>query len=476
MKIYSQEAKDGLRDILLSPSHGSILFNAPIKKVDISSGSSVASLFSSVATNMSQQDLYYLATILVSTVWNINDDVFTPEEVWAARDTAEDKPFNLSHNPNKIIGHITENYAVDPDYTMLDNSLTVDELPASFHLLTSAVIYRHLKSRDPALTEEIATLIEEIENDEWFVSMECLFPAFDYALQKSDGSYDIVPRNKETAYHTKHLRVYGGSGEFGGRKLGRVLRNITFSGKGLVKKPANPESIIFTTASEFGVINNRQDINGEITMADDNKITELEKQNSDLVAQVASLELQIKNGDVAAFKSQLDTMATDLKSRDTKIGELETQVSQIIDLNATIAKLTKDLELNSVSLAEKTESLQKIQADILRTNRVTTLVDKGVDKTVAESIVDKFATLADEQFNDIVAMQNDLVVAKKCVDDKMKGGKADEQKPDEDLAEKSADASILETTEVVIEPELNTTKADDDKETLQAALAEYFKS
>jgi hypothetical protein len=43
---------------------------------------------------------------------------------------------------------------------------------------------------------------------------------------------------------TSHLKAYGGSGHYGGERVGRVLKNIIFSGKGLTKKPANPDSRI----------------------------------------------------------------------------------------------------------------------------------------------------------------------------------------------------------------------------------------
>ena len=470
MKIYSQEIKDGLKDVLSSQSHGSILFNSPAKTVtkDQLEGSS---LFSSIATNLNQLDLYYLGTILVSTVWNENDDIFLPEEVWSAKATPEDKPFNLGHNPNKIIGHITENYAIDPDYNTLDDSLSVDELPPLFHLFTSAVIYRHIKSRDPELTKEITTLISEIEDDEWFVSMECLFPSFDYAMQKEDGTYDILERNKDTAYLTKHLRIYGGVGEYNGRKLGRVLRNITFSGKGLVRKPANPESVIFTTANDFGVNNSRQDIiDGEITMAEDNKV-DFEKKSAELQGQVAALELQLKEIDVASFKSQLEAKASDLKAKDEQISDL---TNKLAEAEKSVVSLKSDNEKINTTLAEKTDSLQKIQADIARANRITTLVDKGVDKAAAETLVDKFIALADEQFGEIVNMQTELVEAKCADKDKETKSSKAEEKEDTSTAAKE----LLETAKAEKEPDLNLAEAESANHTkaLQEAVVAYLKN
>ena len=86
-------------------------------------------------------------------------------------------------------------------------------------------------------------IIAEIEEGKWFVSMECLFPAFDYALQTSEGETKIIERNEASAFLTKHLRAYGGEGTYENYRIGRLLRNLAFSGKGLVSKPANPRSI-----------------------------------------------------------------------------------------------------------------------------------------------------------------------------------------------------------------------------------------
>ena len=50
---------------------------------------------------------------------------------------------------------------------------------------------------------------------------------------------------------SKHLRAYGGTGKYEGYTVGRLLRNISFSGKGLVSKPANPRSVILNDSKSF---------------------------------------------------------------------------------------------------------------------------------------------------------------------------------------------------------------------------------
>ena len=74
--------------------------------------------------------------------------------------------------------------------------------------------------------------------------MECIFNVFDYAVESPNGEYHVVARGENTAFLTQHLRAYGGGGVYQDHKVGRLLRNITFSGKGFVANPANPDSFI----------------------------------------------------------------------------------------------------------------------------------------------------------------------------------------------------------------------------------------
>ena len=132
--------------------------------------------------------------------------------------------------------------------------------------------------------EWMSSLIQEIEAGEWFVSMEAIFNNFDYAIVTPEGKHKIIARKEESSFLTKHLRIYGGTGEYEGHKLGRVLRNIAFSGKGLVSKPANPRSIIFNSTKSFHVDRDNHLINfsipiGDIKMSESNI---LEKQVAEL--------------------------------------------------------------------------------------------------------------------------------------------------------------------------------------------------
>lgn len=251
MRVYGYEKADNLTQSLQNNkviANTTLTTELPVGIKDLLNLQHLSSAFAS--KNKDSFDLHRLYTILVTVGWNLNDDVFGVEEVWNARHSPEDKPFNLEHNPRNVIGHITGSVVVDDDYKVVDDNTSVDKLPDKFHILTSAVLYKHIKSKDEKLSDETKQLLDSIANGEWFVSMEVLFSDFDYALTKANTS-KLLPRNEETAFLTKHLRAHGGLGEYQDYKLGRYLKDMTFSGKGLVKNPGNPESYVFNDVNMF---------------------------------------------------------------------------------------------------------------------------------------------------------------------------------------------------------------------------------
>ena len=194
------------------------------------------------------KDLYYTKSILVTSNWNKNDDVFDRKECRAARHTPAHHPTNLEHNEKELVGHIVDNWVIDSNGNIIDDNSVIDDLPDIFHIVNGAVIYTLWD--DEELQKRTEKLIAEIKDGNKYVSMQASFSNFDYAVIDLDGNYKIIERNESTAYLTKHLRAYGGKGMHGTyTKIGRLLRDITFTGKGYVDKPANPDSIIFESTA-----------------------------------------------------------------------------------------------------------------------------------------------------------------------------------------------------------------------------------
>ena len=101
MKIFDQEIQDGLEPILSTTASFSYACEVEPCVDSLSKIKHIKSLAS-----YSDDDLYYTQSILVSSNWNKNDDIFDKQEVWNARSTPEDKPTNLDHDEKTIIGHI----------------------------------------------------------------------------------------------------------------------------------------------------------------------------------------------------------------------------------------------------------------------------------------------------------------------------------------------------------------------------------
>ena len=260
IKVFQKEINDGIGELVKSTASVAYCSEAVVK--DDAPEEVVAK---AIAENKDQIDLYYLESVLVSCGWNKNDDVFQPEATWAARNTPEDKQFNFMHNENDIIGHITGSYVLTKDGKAVADD---DPMPQDFDIITQGVLYNSWTGEENR--ERMGKIIAEIQEGKWYVSMECLFSGFDYALIDEKGNAKVLARDEESSFLTKHLRAYGGTGEYEGYKIGRALANISFSGKGLVSKPANPRSVILAESSvaQFNVDNNSELSIGELQMSD----------------------------------------------------------------------------------------------------------------------------------------------------------------------------------------------------------------
>jgi hypothetical protein len=442
MQIFEKEISDGLENTIkatASISYASHVEPSTANNHNIKHIKSLASL--------NDSDLYYVQSILVSSTWNKNDDIFDASEIWLARHTPEDKPTNLEHDEHLIIGHITANWPITDDGILIDENTPMENLPEKFHILTGSVIYKAFSSL--ALKDRADKLIAEIESGNKYVSMECYFKGFDYGLQnKETGNYKILARNEETAFLTKHLRSYGGMGEHDGYRIGRVLRGITFSGKGFVDKPANPDSIIFTTEifanlSNIGVFDNQPTLNVENTTMNS---TQTETVASTEQTIVATPDVGIQTTDVVTeTTTTTETVATDtalVDSLQTRIVELESQVASQLEIIEAAKKMKEEEEKNEVEdkkeskkeedKEEETEAAKKIKEEMKKVKseldaaleaiagykmkeqemakkekkmkRMASLIEAGIDSEVATSTVDKFESLDDDAFEAMTSL------------------------------------------------------------------------
>jgi uncharacterized coiled-coil protein SlyX len=467
MEIYKSEIEAGLSDLL---QNNSVAYcaQANLHKGNIEAAKVIISdvdvLEKVIAQNKDQMDLYYLESVLVSTGWNKNDDVFDPQETWAARNTPEDKQFNFMHNEDDIIGHITGSYVVDHE----GNHLSQEEKPEQFDIITQAVLYTSWSGEEKR--ERMNKIIAEIEEGKWFVSMECLFPAFDYALQTTEGQTKIIERNEASAFLTKHLRAYGGEGTYENYRIGRLLRNLAFSGKGLVSKPANPRSIILDKGEYFDESKSQT---LTISSIKEMKMSDHDKQIEDLRAELA--EAKAAN---EALKEQV--VAEQQSEFEAKIQALEATIAEqagtIEAKDATIAEQAEAIKNGEEDMKKKMDELREMKKKEAMMKRRAQLEEAGLDAEEASATVESFDGVNDEAFEAVVAMMKKKY-AKEHDDKKEKEEKDAKAEIEEELDAAEASEEVLEEAEASEEVAISEVEPEvDPAESLRSVASEWIGS
>lgn len=304
-------------------------------------------------------DLFPIAAILASTNWNLNDDIFVAEEIWKAKDSPINKPFNIEHSCDDIIGHIVGSYCMNiEDGQVINPDSPIDWVPKNLHIVTDSVIYKRWHG-NPSKENIIADLIAEIKDHQWFVSMECYIEDFDYAMLNLDTkNISMIRRDENTAFLTQYLRCYGGKGVYisdgkniphGEYRIGRILRSLEFIGKGLVKNPANVNSVIFAE---------KINVNSEPF-----KRTVMNQEINETIETTETPE--------TVMASTIEALTAELSEANKLLGELK-------------AKIAND------------------ENEKIRVSRINAFVKIGASDTEAKSLFDKFVSLNDEQFSSVV--------------------------------------------------------------------------
>ena len=499
MKIYQSERDAGLEEAI--KANASVAYASPVsiyipskrQKEDIKQVVLATELTS--AENKDQLDLYYLNSILVSTGWNKNDDVFDKNETWAAKDTPVDKQFNFMHDESDIIGHITSSIVIDESGQEIDNIASINR----FDIATSAVLYNSWTTSE--LKERMTKIIAEIEEGKWFVSMECLFSNFDYAIVSPNGENKVISRDEGSAFLTKHLRSYGGTGEYEGYTVGRLLKNIAFSGKGLVNNPANPRSVILNDVDPFNGSQAEQITNSNINMENKDMSEVLKEQVDELKAELTqankahnALKAEITQQKDEEFQSKTEAFEATVSEKEEAVTEAQAAVEAA---EAKIAELEEAIAKKDEELVAANEKIEAHEAEKELFARKSLLLEAGLDSEEAEAAIERFAEASDAMFEEVVS----LISAKKKGalppwlkkdedkddDDKKKDAKSETEveeveaieadeatEAETDEAEVEAQAEILEDVEETVEAAL--TDAGDDSDELQSSVSAWLES
>ncbi len=192
-------------------------------------------------------DVLFFSGCFVSSGENLNHAYFMPSELVKGFHTIVNKPLDIEHAEEVIVGHIFSSTFVDHSGTKIElaelTSMEDAELDRmNLDILIGGIVY---KSRFP----EIA---EEVKDGKWKLSMETYFQDYDIKvgdliLTKPEAEAMGLTATESLGKMAKIIKkgIQLASGE-----LARVLRGLMFSGCGLVKQPANIRSFIFETAKK----------------------------------------------------------------------------------------------------------------------------------------------------------------------------------------------------------------------------------
>lgn len=491
IEIFEAEREAGLATAMLADTSVSYLSQLAPLDLDTAFARSLTSAYAS--EQITDPGLFFMQDILVTTGGNKNTDYFDRLYTWLARSTSEHKPLNFEHDEKRIIGHIKTAQAVDENFQPIDHSTAFEDLPEKFHILNGSVIYRTWA--DEEQRELIEQTIEEIKAGDWFVSMECTFLGFDYVTTSPEGNKQVIARSTETAYLTKHLRQYGGTGTFTDKttgseyKLERLLKNIAFSGKGLVRRPANPESVILsntnieqrssseenvTSPTDLGYVSSES--NTSLSSDEPEKIimSDSEKLYQDRIAalevEIKGLNTQLSEASIQATKASVTNLEAEVKAKASEIEQLNTQLETF---KSTIAEVTKRAETAEASETSLKAELAKVQASQKRSERHATLISKGASQEQSDSLVAKFENLTDEQFTEMV---NVLSAAFKPFKKDDEEGDDDKKKKEKDKGKASDATQVIDNAVVVEEPALAAASEKPSTEGTRIATAKFFQT
>jgi hypothetical protein len=395
----------------------------------------------------------YGSAILCSTIMNRNDDVFLPNETWAARNTPVNTPFNDEHIDTDIIGHIIAARPLDAEGKVIADQ---DESPDYFDIEVDFVVYKDIF---PAIAKEI---LEKAPAGEKFVSMEAKFSNFDYAIM-NDGktTAKIIQRTEDTSFLTKNLRAYGGTGYYEGQRIGRVLRDFRFIGMGNVNVPANPGSeytklndINFTTNDK---VESNLKVVLHVTKGSVMKIETLDQANeviAQLTAKVAELESQAEKNEVEVLKAQLQKANDNLAAEASK---LEIANQQINTEKSKAEELTASLEAVKTELQTKKAELDEIHSKAKANERLAKFKDLGIEITDEKRA--KIVAMSDEAFASVVEFAQSVKPTEKT---------EEEPKGDDAAAVAAAEAAAKATLDSANQSNataLETTPGDEEVET-----------
>lgn len=330
MLIFEQE-KD-IADLILS-SKASTSVSVDIDESDLTTvlddgateETSISRLVQSMRPKYIAKHSFWMPAVLVSAGPNKNDDYFTPEELWKARHTPVNKPVNWQHNgeesskKNEIIGVINNSTPVDKGFEPASDPAALASIAIGMFVWSSYF---------PTYAGKITRGQEE---GKLFVSMETLFPNFNYVLKNIvTGEETFVKRDEKTAGLSRYLKAFKGPGVIkvpSGTtyRIYRQLEDLDFTAVGFVDRPANDKSILLDSPQYSVAASAMSKASAEFIEMLENSVLNNISEKGDQMAETNSTAnvATASAEDFAQVKAQYDALAAQMKDMQAKCEQAE---------------------------------------------------------------------------------------------------------------------------------------------------------
>lgn len=328
---------------------------------------------SSFDTEKNMDVLPIVFNLAVVNKFNANDDGISTKTAASIVKNFINKPINIEHMKDQIVGHIINASFSDkqPDYMENDLMDFIDRKDP-FYITAAGVIYRHIY---PELAD--ALIRASKEEDDWYgaysSSWEIGFNEFDIAV----GSEVLMEcevidsEEMEDDYEEMKgkLRCFGGSGSSNKGKVYRLIKGEALPlGAALTTNPAAEVKGIYPLSSTFSSEKDKKETYGNknISIIDNNDVNDKKFKDSFHMTdeQFKKLTDLLEKG-VQSDKGDVDEAVASLKDFAEVIKKEGTEwKSKAEKAEEALAKANKELESVRKEQEKTSEELKAIKADM----------------------------------------------------------------------------------------------------------------
>lgn len=340
---------------------------------------------------------------------NKNGDVIDTETALAVYKDFINKPINIEHNRQRIIGTI-----LTAGFSEFGTDLPLKEedvanFKGPFNLVLGGIMWKIANSD---LAEAIENSNDPTSENYLGVSASWELGFTDYHLiltendEKNIENGKIVEDKEEIAKLSEFLRGFGGSGKLdnGNSVYRKVINQVLPLGIGLTSSPA---ADVKGVATKAGVIEEEEKVNkekNESSLFEDINVLKREK-NMKISSLTDITDLSLKEISASAV---VEFIEDELKKASEKFNSEKTEIENALKIesekNESLSKQQESLKLELLAIKESLEKIEKIkaaqEAEQLFNQRMAALEEEfEFDDELRAEISEEIKNLSEESFS-----------------------------------------------------------------------------